>query len=444
MPKPVFSVGVDIVAAETLPGPMRCEKAVRKLRICFIYSRLPFPMQRGDQLTVTHFLAYLAARGHEVDFFALDTGGHMSEGQRRWLHSVCRRVALYPHPLLTRFWGTTTAFFSGKPMQVGYFHNATLAHDVATEINTAAYDVVYAYYLRSADAVPNIFVPNTATTVSGRSCAGFLAMQLSQTLNTQRMAENETHFLKRIVFRLETCWLRRYEARIWRNFTKTVLIGDKDVDAVKAACRYTGEPEIDNWIYGAHGTDVHKFRVAEADEEAPLRVVFSGSMGYAPNIQAADWFLRNCWAAIRAQVPSAELLIVGRDPPSSLRAQDGMNGVRVTGTVPDVGQYIRSAAVCVNPMLAAGGMQNKLIEYMASGKSIVATTVANEGIHAPEDTLCIADTPQDFVQAVLRLLGNPESRLTMGMRARAYVEAEWTWEAHFEKLEKAFIAALKN
>jgi glycosyltransferase involved in cell wall biosynthesis len=109
-----------------------------------------------------------------------------------------------------------------------------------------------------------------------------------------------------------------------------------------------------------------------------------------------------------------------------------------------VGEYIRSAAVCINPMLAAGGMQNKLIEYMASGKAVVATAVANEGIRAPSETLKVADTPDDFASEVAALLKNPEAQHAMGAKARAYIEAEWTWEAHFHKLEAAFLASTGN
>jgi len=98
--------------------------------------------------------------------------------------------------------------------------------------------------------------------------------------------------------------------------------------------------------------------------------------------------------------------------------------------------------VCVNPMLAAGGMQNKLIEYMACNKAVVATSVANEGIMAPRDAVVIADTPNAFAEAVIRLLRHPDEAERLGGVARTYVLSNWTWEKHFLELEEAFYGAL--
>ena len=180
------------------------------------------------------------------------------------------------------------------------------------------------------------------------------------------------------------------------------------------------------------------------DEIIPGRVVFSGSMLYQPNIQAVLWFVENCWSAVRKACPSAELVVQGRDPAPAIQALHGKDGITVTGTVPEVGAIIRSSAVCINPVFAAAGMQNKLIEYMASNKAIVATSVANEGILAPSDTLLIADDAGAFAQAVIELLADPDRAIALGNRARSYVVENWSWEAHFLKLEAEFLKALDH
>jgi glycosyltransferase involved in cell wall biosynthesis len=271
--------------------------------------------------------------------------------------------------------------------------------------------------------------------------ASFLALQLSQTLNTKRMANNERSRLKRGIYRLETALMGRYEARVWQDFNRVVLIGPADVAAVKEQCRAHGQPEIDNWIYGAHGTDTDKYVPARPSEVVAGRVIFSGSMIYPPNIQAVLWFVENVWPKVRTSVPEATFVIQGRDPVPVLVELDGRDGIWVTGTVPDVGVLIRSAQVCVNPMLAAGGMQNKLIEYMACSKAVVGSSVANEGIRAPGNALVVADTPDLFAEAVIRLLKNPEAAANLGAAAREYVLSEWTWEKHFLELEEAFYTA---
>ncbi|MDH7637275.1 glycosyltransferase [Sphingomonas oryzagri] len=422
----------------SLPKQMNVEPAARPLRIAFVYSRLPFPMMRGDQLTVSHLLSFLAARGHTVDFHTLATGGKVEPAQREWLDKACRTVRFYDQPKIAMLLGMVRALFTGIPFQVGLFHNAKLAADLEAGIGAGDYDIAYCYYLRTSPAIPD------PTRSSAKGWRSFLAMQLSQTLNARRIFENETNLAKRIFYFFEAKRLARYEARIWRKFSRTVLIGPADVAAIREECRRQGMPEIDNWVYGAHGTDTERFQPATREEMVPNRVVFSGSMLYQPNIQAALWFVQRCWPAIRAAVPDAEFIIQGRDPVPEIQRLAGKDGIVVTGTVPDVGAMIRSATVCVNPMLAAGGMQNKLIEYMACGKATVATAVANEGIRAPADTLISADEPEAISEAIIALLRDPDAAHALGQRARAYASRDWTWEKHFLDLEQAFYDSLED
>jgi len=392
-------------------------------------------MMRGDQMTVAHLISFLVARGHLVDLYTLAVDGELSPAQSEWLQRACRRVQIYAQPLRAKLAGFALGVFSVLPLQVSIFRNSTLKRDLAQAISSDEYDIIYCYYPRTAPAIPSSVKARTAT-------ASFLALQLSQTLNTKRMARHERSWFKRLIYRIETALMGRFEARVWQDFDKVALIGPADVAAVKEQCRVHGQPEIDNWIYGAHGTDTDKYVSANPNDVLPHRVVFSGSMLYPPNIQAVLWFVHEVWPAVRAQIPEAALVIQGRDPSPKILDLDGRDGIRVTGTVPDVGVIIRSAGVCVNPMLAAGGMQNKLIEYMACGKAVVATSVANEGIRAPNGTLIIADAANDFADAVIGLLKDRAAAALLGAAARRYVLSEWTWEKHFLDLEEAFYDAL--
>lgn len=422
------------MSADVLPKVMEAEVAERRLRIAVVYSRLPFPMMRGDQMTVAHLLAYLGKRGHTVDFYTLDLDGELSNVQRDWLGQVCRSSHLFRHSRLSKAWGLVRGTVRRLPLQVGVFWNRALAKELRRSLAQDQYDIVYNYYPRTAPAVEY-------AAGSGRTKT-FLALQLSQTLNTRRMAQHENRWFWRLVYRVETRLMGRYEARVWQRFDKTMLIGPADVEAIEQQCIEHGQPKIDNWLYGAHGTDTTKYLAATEAEVVSNRVVFSGSMLYPPNVQAALWFVDRVWPLVRAQVPEATFVIQGRDPVDEVRALDGQEGIVVTGTVPDVGEIIRSAAVCVNPMLAAGGMQNKLLEYMASAKAVVASSVANEGIRAPDSTLRVADEPGEFAREVVELLLDPAAATALGQRASDHVRTHWTWESHFQLLEKAFVDEL--
>lgn len=169
------------------------------------------------------------------------------------------------------------------------------------------------------------------------------------------------------------------------------------------------------------------------------RVLFSGVMRTPTNIQAAQWFVRRVWPLVLSIYPAAEFWVVGREPSAEIRALESSPGVVVTGTVERPEDLIATAHVCVNPMQAAGGMQNKLLEYLASGKPTVATTMANEGINAPPQVLTLADDPADFADHICKILADDCLAAELGANARMFVERTWTWEAHFDQLERDFL-----
>ena len=267
-----------------------------------------------------------------------------------------------------------------------------------------------------------------------------LALQVSQTLNTRRLAENAAHLIERLFYRFESWRMAAYEARIWQIADRTVLIGEKDRETVEEACRQHGQPVIDNVVFGPHGVDVERFRPRPEAEE-PDVVVMSGVMCVATNVAAALWFLSRVWPIIRAARPDARFFLVGRDPTPALLAHHGKNGVEITGTVDEPADWIARATVCVVPIRAAAGLQNKLLEALAMGKAVVATPEANEGIQAAAGRdLLLVGPPEAFAATVLDLLADAPRRRALGKGGRDFIEAKWTWEAPFLILEQSFLA----
>lgn len=423
-------------ASSAVPGPMQTGRSNRTLSIVIAYSRLPLPMTRADQMTVAHLIAFLAGRGHAVDLFVLDNGEPITPEQRAWLEAHCRSVRIFRHGPLDHVISTLAGLALGRPLQIGWFTNARQIRAVRRALDAA--DVGYCYYIRSAETMRGAGAP-----AGGRGRpATFLAMQLSQSLNTRRMARHYRNMRERVLYTVESRLVRGYEARVWRGFTRTVLIGRNDVEEIRAACRERGLAEIDNVVFGPHGVDIRRFSPRGGEEE-PFTLVFNGVLRTYTNVDAIIWFAGEAWPLIAAAEPRARLLVVGRDPRPEVRALAQIPGITVTGEVPDPADYIARAAVCINPVRAGAGMQNKLIEFMAMAKAVVATPVANEGIGAaPGEHLVTAEIPREFADAVLALLADPARRRELGRAGREFIERNWTWEAHFLKLEAAMIEAL--
>jgi glycosyltransferase involved in cell wall biosynthesis len=135
------------------------------------------------------------------------------------------------------------------------------------------------------------------------------------------------------------------------------------------------------------------------------------------------------------------LWLVGKDPSRELgrlaAARPGQ--VVITGTVPDVRPYLRKAAVAVAPLVYGVGCQNKVLEAMACGTPVVATPRAVGALSAvPGRDVVVADGPQAFSDALLRLLEHPAEQSEVGRAGRAYVETHHRWDRIAAQLEAIY------
>jgi glycosyltransferase involved in cell wall biosynthesis len=86
-----------------------------------------------------------------------------------------------------------------------------------------------------------------------------------------------------------------------------------------------------------------------------------------------------------------------------------------------------------------GGTRFKLLEAMAAGIPVVSTTVGAEGVPTRSgEELLLADSPDDFAGAVLRLLDDPALCQRLTAAARILVREQFDWRAVVPKLEQIY------
>jgi glycosyltransferase involved in cell wall biosynthesis len=156
-------------------------------------------------------------------------------------------------------------------------------------------------------------------------------------------------------------------------------------------------------------------------------VTFIGNFMHPPNVDAAERLTRAIFPRIAEQRPDARLVLVGADPPSSLRTL-ASDKVIVTGRVDDLTPLLAAAAVITAPISTGGGMRVKTLEALAAGKALVATSLALEGVdvRAGEQVL-VADDDRAFADAVVALLQDEERRAALGRAGRDWAEAHVAW-----------------
>ena len=180
-------------------------------------------------------------------------------------------------------------------------------------------------------------------------------------------------------------------------------------------------------------------------EQISGQIIFAGAMNYYPNADAAIFFAKQIWPLIRAQMPEATWLIVGREPPPEVKRLGNLPGVTVTGTVSEVRPYLAASAVAIVPLQVGSGTRLKILEAFAMRKAVVSTSVGCEGLAVvPGQHLLLADRPAEFAQAVITLLKDTEMCSRLGSAGRALVESQYSWDACGDRLLEALEKTLQE
>jgi glycosyltransferase involved in cell wall biosynthesis len=189
-----------------------------------------------------------------------------------------------------------------------------------------------------------------------------------------------------------------------------------------------------------NGTDIGPFDDL-APDPAGRRVLFTGTLAYPPNTVGAAWLAQRVWPLVLRQVPDAELLIVGACPPRSVRALAALPGVDLHADVPDMRPWFEAASVGVLPMLEGGGTRLKLLDAFAARRAVVATTNGATGIDCENGReLLVADSPEDFAHAIVRLLADEKLRALLANRGNQLARTKYDWKILSGDLEFALEA----
>ncbi len=159
-------------------------------------------------------------------------------------------------------------------------------------------------------------------------------------------------------------------------------------------------------------------------------------------------FCRETWPLLKMRRTGLKLLIVGADPSPAVRKLGELSGVSVTGSVPDVRPYIRGSALMVAPLAIARGTQNKILEAMAMGVPVVTSAIAAGGVDAEAEThLLVADSPQAYSEAILRIIDEPAERARLAGAGRARMLSHHAWPhsmKRFDAIIERCIAQFKD
>jgi polysaccharide biosynthesis protein PslH len=380
------------------------------MRILLVSEMVPWlPSHEGFRVSPANLIRNLSER-YEVHVIALAHGGESKE-QSEWSREYCRSFAMIPagRGMRARVRAITSA------------SDPSLARFVSDKLEKIRPDVLH---LEGGSLAPLLGAVS-------RGVPAVLSVHDSKALRFEEFAGFTAARRTRIRLKLLSILARRHERRWFSCADRVVVTSPFDAAALAAAV------SADRIASIPYGVDLEHYARRQAPE--PGRIVFTGNMSWPPNEDAAEHFARDIMPAIRSRAPDASFWIVGAEPSARVRNLASIAAVHVTGTVEDIRPWIWSAAVYASPLRFGLGVKNKILEAMASGAPIVATSRSLSGTPLIDGRdVLIADDDAKFADSVVRLLSDQELRKSLSIEARRKAEVEYSWDSIASEFEKLY------
>lgn len=307
------------------------------------------------------------------------------------------------------------------PLSVGLYVDRRMSAALTSEVKGGEYDLVHLQLVRMAP-----YLPETA------GLPVVLDLMDAAELNMRERARAAAPGVRQVL-EVESRRLGAYERQAIAQSDLSLLISRRDIAFIG---------DLPRTRLQANGIEPQPLE-GDPPRRAAATVIFTGTMSYFPNSDAARWFASEIWPLVRAAFPSAVCRIVGRGPTPAVKQLGARPGVTVTGPVPQMAVELAGAMVAVAPVRLGSGMLTKVLEAMAVRTPVVGTSKAFEGI--PEDLhpfLHRADSPATFAEAVVRILNDPGPALKVAADGLDAIRREHTWGRSVSNLENLYEEAI--
>lgn len=386
------------------------------MHILWLKTELLHPVDKGGKIRTYHMLRELKGE-HRITYLTLDDGSG-GESARARAFEYCHDPVVVPHRTRPKF---SAGFYvdlaknllSPLPYFMQKYVSPAMRREIEERVRSSSFDVLVCDFL-----VPSVNVPANISRPS------VLFQHNVEAMIWKRHYELQKNPAKRLYLHDQWRKTRRFERDACRRFDCIVAVSREDAEQMKR------EYGIENVFDVPTGVDVEYFRPSGEVTPDPFGLVFTGSMDWLPNEDAIKFFVAEVMPRIRERFAQVSLTVVGRNPfPSLLELSARDPSIIVTGRVDDVRPYIERAAAYVVPIRIGGGTRLKIYEAMAMEKPVISTTIGAEGLPVRDGVeLLLADDPQSFADAVVRVLEDRAMARELGMRAAKTVRENFGWE----------------
>lgn len=402
--------------------------------LLYLCHRIPFPPNKGDKIRSFNILKKLS-ENYDIHLGCFIDDPFDKQYVSELNKYCCSVFHLDQNKTVAKIKGLK-AFVTNKPITLPYYFDKRMQQWVNRIINQQSINKVFIYSSSMAQYCQNETNPHNSS-IDFSSLQRVIDFVDVDSDKWRQYADKKTGLAK-WVFNREYRLLAKEEDEICQQFSHSLFVSPDEA----ALFRQRQPIEQQDKVHGIlNGVDTNFFdpKVSFSDEALVPDtdfISFTGAMDYWANIDSVLWFVEKVWPKILAKIPTAKFVIVGGNPSAEVKELAKQQGIIVTGRVHDVRPFIANANCVVAPLRIARGIQNKVLEAMSLDKPVIVTSMAMEGINAPEsESVHIIDEPESFTDCCIEYLSNKQNGELIN---RDWILSQFTWQQTLQPLGQYF------
>ncbi|MGB4499599.1 MAG: TIGR03087 family PEP-CTERM/XrtA system glycosyltransferase [Methylococcaceae bacterium] len=386
--------------------------------LLFLVHRIPYPPNKGDKIRSYHFLKYLAENYNVYLGTFIDDANDWQYTEK--VDALCAKTHYENLNSFQSKIKSVQGFFTGEALSLPYYKNQAMQNWVNDTIKTHSIQKVLIFSSVMAQFVETI--KNLEIVVD------FVDVDSDK----WRQYAEKKQGIARWIYQRESKYLLAYEQKIAEIAKSSFFVSEQEA-ALFTSLTHASTDKIG---YINNGVDIDYFspdlQFNSLYNDADDVIVFTGVMDYWANVDAVTWFANQVFPKILQENPKVKFYIVGSKPTKDVLELANEN-VIVTGFVDDVRAYLSHAKLVVAPLRIARGIQNKVLEAMAMGKYVVATSAAFEGIlHDNNLNVFVIDDALEMANKISELLQTDSIKVSNVNHD--FVKEKFSWEQNTHQL----------
>lgn len=385
------------------------------MKIFVLLPRIPWPLEKGDKLRAYNQIKQLA-KNNEIILCALNDNKKVDkQAAFQAMQPYCASVNFIDLPKIGILFNVFRSYLLGLPLQCGYFYSSKAKKKVHKLIEHHKPDMLFGQLLRVAPYLHKVKLPKT------------IDYQDVFSMGMKRRAEIAGIFTKPF-FEMEYNRLRKYENKIFDEFDVKTIISEQDRANID-------HPEKNKILIVPNGVDHEYYKPIEREKK--YDIVFTGNMGYAPNVNAVEFLAYEILPKVWEKIPNAKMYIAGAQPDPRVK-KVACDNIIVSGWIDDMREAYAQSRIFIAPMRIGTGLQNKLLEAMSMKIPCITTSLANGSLHAVNGKEILVDNSSSELAAdIVYLLQRPDKAAELAEEGYNFVNRVYDWGAATKIMEDA-------